>query len=104
MWKYRCLEFRRTINMSKEILNQIEKLNLEILDKPENTDLLHTRAGLFTKIQNHSKAINDYITIIKINPSDNIAEVKLEMLQTIVRYSNIDIYANPNTNMDPWLE
>lgn len=90
--------------MSKEILNQIEKLNLKILEESENTDLLHARAELFTKIQNHSKAINDYLTILKFNPHDKIAEVKLDMLRTIVRYTNIDIYANPNTNMDPWLE
>lgn len=88
----------------KDILGKIQELNKLISEDDINIDLLHTRAEMFSKIQNHSSAINDYLAILEINPSDNIAKVKLDMLRTIVRYTNTDIYANPNTNMDPWLE
>ncbi len=88
----------------KDILEQIEKLNSELNSDKNNCRLLHLRAELFTKIQNKSKAINDYLTIIKIDPKDEIAMVKLDMLKTIVKYTNTDIYANPNTNLDPWMD
>lgn len=51
-----------------------------------------------------SASINDYITILRLNPADQEACVRLEMLRTIVKYTNTNIYANPNTNMDPWFK
>jgi hypothetical protein len=88
----------------KQIRNQINELTVNISNDSHNTKLLHERAGLFTKIQDHGNAINDYIAIIGINPDDDVARVKLDMLKTISRFTNTDIYANPNTNLDPWLE
>ncbi|MBC8319490.1 MAG: tetratricopeptide repeat protein [Bacteroidetes bacterium] len=89
---------------NQEILERIEKLSKEIQSSDNNLNLLHSRAQLYTKIQEHSKAINDYITILQSNPSDKESQVKLEMLQTIVKFTNTNIYASTNTNMDPWLE
>ena len=85
-------------------LSQVHELDTKIKSNPNDTGLLHQRAELFTKLQEQSKAINDYIAILDINQKDDIAKVKLDMLRTIVRFKNIDIYANPNTNLDPWLE
>ena len=104
MLKFQCSGFRKDINMSDIILDQIDRLNIKILDDPKNTDLLHSRAQLYTKTQNQSKAINDYLTILNLNPKDDIAKVKLDMLKTIIKFTNTDIYANPNTNLDPWME
>lgn len=89
---------------SKEIPILIEKINKEIKTSVNKIPLLHSRAELYTKIQDHSKAINDYIAILKIDPNDKKALVKLDMLQTIVKYTNTDIYASTNTNMDPWMD
>jgi len=88
----------------KEILGLIEEITKEISQKKDSTSLLNSRAELYTKIQEHSKAINDYIAILKIEPSDKEAQVKLDMLQTIVKFVNTDIYASTNTNMDPWMD
>jgi len=90
--------------MNKEILSQIDKIKKEIVDSKDTIELLHKRAELYTKVQERSKAINDYIAILKLNPSDKEAKVKLDMLKTITKYVNTDIYASTNTNMDPWLE
>ena len=88
----------------KKIREQIKKITSEIKDLDNKPNLLHSRAQLYTKIQENSKAINDYIAILKINPKDKEARIKLDMLQTIVKYINTDIYASTNTNMDPWME
>lgn len=88
----------------KEILARIEELTLELESNPNSIDLLCERAGLYTKIQKSSDATNDYLRILEIDSNHSKAHVKLEMLRTITRYVNTDIYANPNTNMDPWLE
>lgn len=91
------------MDTEKDLINRIEQLNKEA-DIMLNTDKLHERAELYTSIQNQAKAINDYVAILKINPDDRYAKTRLDMLRTIVRLSNTDIYANPNTNLDPWLE
>ncbi len=87
----------------KELQKKIDALSKE-KDISVNSEKLHIRAELYTRIQSQSKAINDYIAILKINPEDNIAKVKLDMLRTIVKFTNTDIYANPNTNLDPWMD
>ncbi len=66
--------------------------------------MLHLRAELFVKLQQHHKAINDYNQILSKDKSDQKAIVQLEMLTTILRYNNTDIYSSTNTNMDPWME
>lgn len=88
----------------KEILKQIKEITNKIQKASNDINLLHTRAELYTKTQEHSNAINDYIAILKLSPANKEAKVKLDMLQTIVRYTNTDIYASTNTNMDPWME
>lgn len=89
---------------NKEIRAQIARISKKIGKTEKKISLLHSRAQLYTKIQEHSKAINDYLAILKLDSSDSEAKVKLDMLQTIVKYSNTDIYASTNTNMDPWME
>ncbi len=88
----------------KEILDLIKNINTEIKNTEDSIELLYQRADLYTKLQEHSNAINDYIAIIKINDSYKDVQVKLDMLQTIVKYVNIDIYASTNTNLDPWMQ
>ncbi|RLD45259.1 MAG: hypothetical protein DRI89_01545 [Bacteroidetes bacterium] len=72
--------------------------------KKFDSALLHLRAELYMKIQQNPKAINDYNLILSRDKSDKKAIVQLEMLTTILRYNNTDIYSSTNTNMDPWME
>jgi len=87
----------------KEILEQIEKLDKEVENTDNKLGVLYLRADLYTKLQKHSNAINDYIAILDIDGSYKDAAVKLDMLKTIVKFVNTDIYASTNTNMDPWM-
>jgi tetratricopeptide (TPR) repeat protein len=87
----------------KEILELIEKLNGEIENTDDKLAVLYSRAELYTKLQKHNNAINDYIEILDIDSSYKDVAVKLDMLKTIVKFVNTNIYASTNTNMDPWM-
>ena len=88
--------------MSKE-KEQLNKLN-DLIEKKPGINLLYKRAELLMAIGENAKAINDYYHILRIDNKEKFAKSKIEYLKTILRYSNTDIYASPNTNLDPWLE
>ena len=96
-----ALEKSRTREETELLLTRVQQ---EISNKPKDPNLLHLRARIYTKSQRFSLAINDYRRILELNPDDTAAGQHLEQLQTILKYSANDIYANPNTNLDPWLE
>ena len=89
---------------TKDIKKKIGELSRKIALNPKNIKLLHLRAELFTSQQDHGKAVNDYLKILKIKPEDKEAKTKLGLLRSILKYSNIDVYASTNTNMDPWMD
>ena len=94
-------EKAKNISEYKEILKEFEQI---LNENPENTVLLEHRAKFHEKFQQYGEAINDYKKILKINPENKYAKTQIDLLKTILRYSNTDIYASTNTNMDPWLE
>ena len=69
-----------------------------------NLKLLRLRAELNIKLQKFGLAINDYKAILLIDKHDHTAAAQIEQLHTILKFNNTDIYANPNTNFDPWLD
>ena len=91
-----------------EDANEVEALLADLnkwLDKETgNIVLLGHRGALYEKLQQYSKAINDYKKILEKEAGHKQAITKIEMLSTILRYTNTDIYASPNTNLDPWME
>ncbi len=88
----------------KERLEQLlDEINTR-LDQGVEVSLLLCRAAIFTKFQQYGKAMNDYSKVLEIDPDSKQATTQLDLLKTILRYTNTDIYASPNTNMDPWLE
>lgn len=82
----------------------LEKLQQLIAINPDDAELYFARAELFFQMNDLGKALNDYKKALEINPEHKEASGKIEFITTILRYQNTDIYANPNTNMDPWLE
>jgi len=82
----------------------IEQLTTLIAQSDEVVDMFRLRAAIWVKLDEKGKAINDYRELLVLNPEDEEAAMQIQFLQTILRYNNTDIYANPNTNMDPWLE
>jgi len=101
----------------KKFFNELEKAksladykaHLKTFESLLNNDdanivLLEKRAKFHEKFQQYGKAINDYKKIVKTDPENKHAKTQIELLKTILRYTNTDIYASTNTNMDPWLE
>jgi len=88
----------------KNILEAVKKLDEAIKTNPAEEDLYFLRAELFYKLNRYGEAINDYNKVVELNPGNKEAIGKIDLIHTILRYHNTDIYANPNTDMDPWLE
>ena len=90
---------------NKEVsITTLENLNKLIADKPDDADLYFSRAELLFSMNDLGKASNDYRKVLELEPKHREALGKIEFIQTILRYQNTDIYANPNTDMDPWFE
>ena len=87
----------------KKLESLLAEINTQLNTKVD-VDLLLCRAGILTKFQQYGMAINDYSKVLEIDPDSKQAATQLDLLKTILRYTNTDIYASPNTNMDPWLE
>ena len=93
-------ETTQNFNIKKEI----EALN-KIIDKnPKDLEPYKKRAELYYKLNEYGKALNDYYKILEKQPDNKEIKTQIDMIETILRYTNTDIYASTNTNMDPWLE
>ncbi len=88
----------------KAILEAVNELNKMIEAQPDDEGLYFVRAELFYKLNRYGEAMNDYRKVTELNPENKEAAGKIDLLKTILRYHNTDIYASTNTNMDPWLE
>lgn len=88
----------------KNILEAVKVLDEAIKAQPGEEELYFMRAEFFYKLNRYGDAINDYNKVVELNPNNKEAVGKIDLIHTILRYHNTDIYANPNTNMDPWLE
>jgi len=80
---------------------------LELWDRlykedPENTEVLEQRAEVYHKLNRLADAINDLNRYLKILPGDEKIKARKELLQTILKNSQLDIYACTNTHLDPW--
>ena len=88
----------------KDIETLLDKTDRLLNKDSGNLKLLRLRAELNIKLQKFGLAINDYKAILLIDKHDHTAAAQIEQLQTILKFNNTDIYANPNTNFDPWLD
>ncbi|RLD63228.1 MAG: hypothetical protein DRJ01_04300 [Bacteroidetes bacterium] len=86
------------------ILSSIKKTTQQISNSSNNIELYKKRAKLYMKIQDYSKAINDFNKILEINPNCTEARVSIEYLKTTIKFINIDVYANTNLSKDPWFD
>lgn len=94
----------KALNGVDELSDLLSKVDSLILNNQQSKQLLQLRADLFIKMQKPAKAINDFKAILELDPDNSIAKFQVEHLKTILKFNNTDIYANPNTNLDPWLD
>lgn len=91
----------KVVNSENISLKELDKL---ISEKPNNDRLYLLRAEIYVQQNELAKALNDYDKVLEFDPENKQAATKKEIIKTILRFNNTDIYANPNTDMDPWLE
>jgi hypothetical protein len=94
----------RESNGDGQINQLVEELTAELKVQPLNIPVLKARAELYTRLQLFGQAINDYRMILQVDPHNAPAKAQIEHLSTILRFRNTDIFENPNTTFDPWLE
>lgn len=79
-----------------ELINKLIELN----DNKE--EWLEKRADTYYKLGEFGKALNDYNKILKTNKDNKIIGSKAEMVHTILKFQNLDIFESTNLNLDPW--
>lgn len=103
---FNLLKFTLLKNKTEQIAEiklAIENISKQIDENP-SIKLFYERAEQLIKLNEIPKAINDYNKILVLNANETYAKTQLDFLTNILKYKNTDIYANPNTNFDPWLE
>jgi len=86
-------------NKHQEALDKIEKL---LLTKPDNRELLCAKAEVLKNQNKFVEAVNLYIIIIEKYPDYKKAQIKKDLLHTVMIQDNIDIFASTNLFDDPW--
>ena len=89
---------------NQEYTKAIDVLTKEIGSNNELVDLYVMRGDVYNLKQEYAKALNDYIKAQKLNPADTTMKAKISMINDILKFQNIDIYASTNLNNDPWLD
>lgn len=74
-----------------------EQLKLEL-----NEEILKLRAITFQKLGRFSDSINDYNSLLKINPGNSEYQSAKIMLEQILSMSRLDVFECTNTHLDPW--
>ena len=96
------------INKAKELIAKEQwDAALELLNKAFEMDATHTevlelRAEVYHRLNRLSDGVNDLNRLLKLEPDNEKIKAKKELLQTILKNSQLDIYACTNTHLDPW--
>jgi predicted Zn-dependent protease len=95
-------EIRTLIKSDKQLASQ--QID-EILQKDaDNIAALELKVQILEAEDKIPEAINRLNRIIQIDADNKDALAKKELLLTILKYRNSDIYANTNLSHDPWLD
>jgi Flp pilus assembly protein TadD len=79
-------------------------INQKLNENSQNTEFMFYKALLYQKTGEFANAINLYNKLLEIEPNNKEAQINIEMMQTIFRHSNKDIFACTNLHNDPWME
>ena len=83
---------------------ELEKVSRQLEKNPEEVDLLYRRASLLQQLGRYGEALNDLHRILEKDPQHLQALQKTQYIQTILRFTNTDIFSDTNLDHDPWLE
>ena len=77
-------------------------LNEAIELEEGNTLLLEMRSDVYHKLNRLADAVNDLNSYLKLLPDDEKVTTKKELIQLILKNSQLDVYGCTNTHLDPW--
>lgn len=89
-------------------MSEIVKLDEEInrlsqkIEEENQVELLMQRAVLYEKKHAFGEAINDYHTVLRLEPDHVAAKTRADMVKETLKHVNSNIYAHPNLHKDPW--
>ncbi len=86
------------------IRKELAEVSARLQEDPEDTELLYQHAGLLQQLGKYGDAINDLKHILEIRPDHPQALERMRYLETILKFTNMDIFSDTNTHHDPWLE
>ena len=69
---------------------------------PENLEVLEKRANAYHKLNRLADSVNDFNRYLSINPEDETLRARKDLVETILKNSQLDIYGCTNTHLDPW--
>jgi len=80
---------------------------IELLTKALEQDnnhlmVLQKRAECYHKLNQWTKALNDYNRYLRLNPENEELKAHRDLVQIIIKNGQLDIYACTNTHLDPW--
>ncbi len=68
----------------------------------QDIEVLLLEVDAYSAMQEFGKAINVLNEILTLSEDHDLAKAKKEQIETILKFINLDIYANPNLSHDPW--
>ncbi len=75
----------------------------ELARRPQDVVLLRRRALLLQHLGRYGEALNAWLAIRDLHPDDEETLQHIRYLEEILKYTNRDIFSDPNTHHDPWL-
>ena len=77
-----------------DLAGSLQILNEAILDEKADKQLFGLRARIRFKLQDWGGAMNDYASVLELEPDNQEAKTGLEMTRNILGYFNPDLF-NP---------
>jgi len=77
-----------------ELSRSLEILNERVLSDPNDAQALQLRGRIHYKMQNWGEAMNDFSSVLELEPDNPEAKLGFEMAQNILGYFTPDMF-NP---------
>ena len=83
---------------------ELRQLTEQLEKHPEDPEILRRRALLLQQTGQYGPALNDWLQVRDLLPEDREAQERIRYLEIILKYTNLDVFSDPNTHHDPWLD
>lgn len=88
------IEAIKQLVLQNKSIEALEVLNSKLKESPADLNLLQLRGHIFYKMQKWGDAMNDFTSVLEIEPDNVEAKSKLELARNILGYFTPDMF-NP---------